>query len=80
MILSRIVPSHSKTLTISHLKCDFMPMSDEYRRIRSGSKNPMTSCFWCGYNFVNGDMMGLAICVGGNKVLCQECCKKVENK
>lgn len=80
MKLSRSVPSHNKVLSIEHLKRDFMPMSDSYREIRSRFRNPMTSCFWCGYKFVNGDMMALAFCRGGNKVLCQSCCEKVEAK
>ena len=78
MKISRVIPSHKKELIISHLKRDFMPMTDEYRRIRSEFRNPMTSCFWCGYKFVNGDMIALAFCIGGNKVLCQSCCENVE--
>lgn len=53
---------------------DFMEMSPRYRAIRSSMRNPMTQCFKCRHDFIDGEMMGLAsFGKHGNKVICTPC-------
>ena len=74
MSLSKIIPARKETIKAHWCKKDFMKMSDRYKQIRKGFKNPMTSCFWCKHQFVNDEMMALACIKGkGNKVFCQKC-------
>jgi uncharacterized CHY-type Zn-finger protein len=53
-------------------------MTPNFRRIRSGHKNPMDTCYWCKHAFEDGEMMALAHFVGkANKVLCQSCANEL---
>lgn len=75
--LSRDVPKHVRVEKFNWLKRDFMPMSDNYRKVRArhGLK-PMDACYWCKWKFVNGEMMALAQPLKGkNKLLCQKCAR-----
>jgi hypothetical protein len=55
-------------------------MSPTFRRIRSGRRNLMDKCYWCGHVFIDGEMMALAHFVGkANKVLCQSCADELLN-
>ena len=78
--LTKTIPSRRKTITFEWLKRDFMEMSQGYREIRSRSDSPMDSCYWCGHQFEDGEMMALG-CIGkgGNKVFCQDCLPDEEN-
>jgi hypothetical protein len=81
MKLSKKIPAKIKTVKFLWCKKDFMLMSQKYRDIRSKLKNPMDTCFWCGYKFIDGDMMALAATVTqGNKTLCQSCAELLEEK
>jgi len=72
--LSREIPSHTKTVVFTWCKKDFKVMNQKFRDIRSHSRNPMDTCFWCGHAFVDGEMMALAHPQkGANKALCQGC-------
>ena len=77
MKLSKVIPSHRKTVEFLWCKNEFMEMSDRYRKARGTlpkSRGAKDSCFWCGYKFKNGDMMALAKPIGKtNKILCQSC-------
>ena len=75
LVLSRDVPARKKTLHAEWLKKDFMEMSPRYREIRASARNKLCSCYWCGHDFVDGEMMALAHFQesAGNKTLCQEC-------
>jgi hypothetical protein len=74
LILTKLIPAHTKKLTALWCRKDFMAMSQQFRDIRSRSRNPMDACFWCKYQFKDGDMMALACFdTRGNKVLCQDC-------
>ncbi len=72
--LRRLIPAHNKTITALWCKKEFMRMSQTYRDVRSRSRNPMDSCYWCKHKFDDGEMMALA-CFNtrGNKTLCQHC-------
>jgi hypothetical protein len=53
-------------------------MSPDFRRIRSGHRNPMDTCYWCKHPFADGEMMALAAFVEkGNKTLCQSCANEL---
>ena len=81
MQLSRVVPSHRKTVKFHWCKSDFMVMSQKYREIRSKLRSPMDSCFWCGHKFSDGEMMALANPEHGtNVVLCQICASELNNQ
>lgn len=74
MKLSKRVPARTKTLHAKWCKADFMEMDQEFRKIRSKSRNPMDKCHWCKHPFEDGEMMALACFQkGGNKTLCQKC-------
>ena len=77
--LSRKIPSRTKTVVFIWCKKDFMPRDQKFRDIRSRSRNPMDTCFWCGHEFVDGEMMALAQPKKGkNKALCQSCAGNME--
>lgn len=73
MFLSKRIPARTKTLKFDWCHRDFRLMDDDWRKIRA-NMTPLDKCYWCGYAFVNGDMIALAHLTGkGNKVLCQTC-------
>ena len=77
--LTRIVPSHRKTVEFNWCKNDFMEMSQRYRQVRAKFRHKMDACFWCGHAFSDGEMMALAQPKGRlNVVLCQDCAGKME--
>lgn len=77
--LSRVVPTHRKTVAFSWIKHDFMPF-ETYRKARErrlgwhGMKIER-ACFWCKSPFKDEDMLALAHMTkgGANKLLCQQC-------
>jgi uncharacterized CHY-type Zn-finger protein len=72
--LSKRIPARTKTVEFLWCKKNWLKMSKAYREIRMKSRNPMDSCFWCGLEFKNGEMMALTHAKGkGNKVLCGTC-------
>ena len=72
--LSRQVPARIETITVLWCRKDFIPMSQRYRLMRRKMGKPRDSCFWCGHEFIDGEMMALAALEGeGNKTLCQQC-------
>lgn len=75
MKLTKIIPARTKTITARWCKKDFAINDGEYRNIREQMNNPMNTCFWCDYKFVDGDTIALASFEekSGNKVLCQKC-------
>ena len=74
MKLSKRIPARIKTIKFNWCKKDWIEINDNYRAIRKKLREPMDACFWCGYKFVNGDMMALAQPEKGkNKVLCGAC-------
>jgi len=76
--LSRTIQAHKKTIRLRWCKRDYLVMSQKYRDIRKRCRSPMDSCFWCGHNFIDGEMMALAAPEKGlNKILCQECADKI---
>lgn len=78
MELTKNIPAHKHKIKFEWCKKDFMVMNQRFRDIRSKSKNPMNSCFWCHRKFQNGEMMALAHPSGKkNKVLCQSCADKL---
>ena len=79
MRLSRMIPARRMTLIALWCKKDFVVMGDEYRHVRRVLRDPMDSCFWCGHEFEDGEMMALACFDGkGNKILCQGCATELE--
>lgn len=74
MKLTKRVPSRTKTLSALWCRKDFREMCDQFRAIRSDSRNPMDRCYWCKHPFENGEMMALACFEKlGNRTLCQSC-------
>ena len=74
MELSKHVPARTKTVKFNWCQKDWLPMSQQYRNIRSRLRNPMDKCFWCGHEFEDGELMSLAQPEKGtNKVLCHLC-------
>ena len=79
--LSRQVPTRTKTLNILRCKKDFMPMTNQFREIRSRSREPLDTCYWCHHKFENGEMMALGIVEKrGNAVFCQTCADAMVEK
>ena len=73
------IPARTEKFEILGGKRNFMQMDQEYRAIRSKSKNPLDKCFFCRHPFEDGEMMGLIMIKGQtNKVVCQECWQKNE--
>ena len=80
MIISKNIPARIKVARVLWVKMDFMVMSQDYRAIRNQMKNKMQSCYWCGVDIEDGEMMALAAFESaGNKVLCQECAGSMED-
>jgi hypothetical protein len=74
LTLSKRVPARTRTETADWCQREFLPMTPDFRRIRSSRRNPMDKCYWCGHPFDDGEMMALAAFVEkGNKTLCQSC-------
>jgi hypothetical protein len=71
--LSKKIPSRTVHFEASSCKLDWMEMNPRFRDIRAQSRNPMDKCHWCKHNFVDGEMMSIAITDKGNKVLCHDC-------
>lgn len=79
LTLTKRVPARTKTVTFCWIAREFRRIDDKYRAIRSKSRNPMDTCFWCRHKFVNGEMMALAARdKGSNVVLCQDCAGKMK--
>ena len=80
MELSRVIPSHKKTLHFEWVKHDFLEYTEHFRKIRSGSKNKMDRCFWCKTEFNDGEWMALAQIkeLSKNKVFCRTCINEAE--
>ncbi len=78
--LSKIVPPRKKTLEILWCKKEYMELTPRFREIREkvSPRNLMTSCYWCGYKFKDGEMMSLAGTNKDNKSLCSSCVSKIE--
>lgn len=77
MKLTKTVPSHQKSFEATSCVKEFSTMNPKFRAIREKSRNPMDKCHWCKHVFDNGEMMALALCSSGNKVLCQSCADKL---
>lgn len=78
LTLSKTVPEHRETLTVLWCRKDAFGMNQHWRNIRSNLGDPLDTCFWCHYEFIDGDMMALACVKGkGNKMLCQECAEEL---
>jgi len=77
MKLTKRVPARTVNFEAEQCSIDFLTMSPRYRSIRAKSRNKMTSCHWCKYAFVDGEMMSLAITRKGNKVLCRTCAEQL---
>ena len=76
--LSRRIPARTLTLKARWCKKEWLPMSNQFRVIRSGCGNPMDRCYWCRHDFEDGEMMALAAFEGKlNKTLCQACADKL---
>lgn len=75
MWLSRVVPARRKTVRFQWCARDFLTVTPQFRQIRSGSRNPMDKCWWCGHVFADGEKLSLACPEGkgGNKALCASC-------
>ena len=74
MKLTKQIPATTLTITAQWCKKDYLGMSPTHRRIRRSFEDPMSSCFWCGIGFADGDKMSLArFDTAGNKVLCGAC-------
>ena len=72
--LSKRIPAYTKTVNFLWVRSEFVKMFPGYRKIRSGMRNKMDTCFWCRHEFLDGEMMGLVAIRGkGNKVICQKC-------
>lgn len=77
MKLSKRVPARTVTFEASHCEINWMKMSQRFREIRKGSRNPMDKCHWCEHPFADGEMMALAFARKGNRTLCQACAKEL---
>lgn len=80
MQIVKEIPAKTKTYQASWCTKDFFIMSPNFRKLREGSKNPMTSCILCHTKFKDGDMIALACFTKGtkgNKALCTLCADKL---
>ena len=76
--VSTLTRTLQETVTFTWLKKDWLEMSQQYKTARLRIGGGMCSCFWCGHDFIDGEMMALAARVGHtNVVLCQECADMV---
>ena len=77
MYLERTIPARKKIVNFCWVKKDFTEMSPAFRKIRSGMRNKMDKCFWCGHEFAEGEMMALGGTNKGNKMLCCSCVAEI---
>jgi hypothetical protein len=76
--LSKHIRARTKTAEFLWCKKDFMKMDKTWRDARARIHRPLNNCFWCDHEFLDGEMMALACCVGkGNKMLCQDCASEL---
>lgn len=74
MKLSKSIPARTKTVQFNWCKKDWMEINQRYRAGRANMRDPMNSCYWCGYKFRDGEMLALAQPLKApNKVLCGKC-------
>lgn len=73
--MSKRVPARTKTIEFNWLAKSFTTMTPRFRQIRSGMRNKMDSCYWCGHQFADGEEFALGQLKkpGGNKAFCHDC-------
>ena len=77
--LSKRIPARTETVQFTWIRRNFMEMSKAYRDIRKTLRRPMDTCFWCKYNFQDGESMNLAAKKGSlNVILCDSCANEAE--
>ena len=63
-----------KIYKVRWIKKHFTEMSTQYRKARETVGGTLTTCFGCGCEFDDGDILALACLVeAGNKIICQSC-------
>lgn len=78
LTMSKIVPERIETFKALWCRKNFCAMGPQYRQIRSEMKDKMDRCYWCKYEFKDGEMMALAAeAYKGNKILCQQCAEQL---
>ena len=86
MKLSKRIPARTKTIQFNWAIKDFTKCTEQYRKIRNNlgrRSGTMLKCDWCGHNFEDGEMIGLAQPKQGqegpkrNWALCNKCCELV---
>ena len=78
MKFTKVIPERKVVFEATALTKNFMMMTPRFRQIRSKSRKPMDKCYFCKHEFVDGEMMALAIATRGNQVLCQSCASDLE--
>ena len=74
MKLSRVVPTHTKSVEFYAIKKDFSHYTESWRLSRSKVRKPLDKCDWCQSPFKEGDTIALGFRHGaGNMVLCHTC-------
>lgn len=69
----------TKTYEFDWIKNDFMIMDKKYREIRTRAEDH--KCWFCGYEFYDGEMMNLGCIKGlGNRLMCDKCCMEADNE
>jgi hypothetical protein len=72
--LTRIVPSHTKTVEFYAITTDFSHYTEGWRLARAKMRDPLDKCGWCGKPFAEGDVISLGFShTKKNMVLCQQC-------
>ena len=59
MEISRRIPARTKTILFSWAYKNFTKCDQKYREIRK-RRGSMLKCDWCGHEFEDGEMIGLA--------------------
>lgn len=79
MKLSRTIPARIQVETVLWCRTEYMKMSRQFRAVRAYATDKMSKCWWCGYRFLDGNMMALACFKDkGNKILCQDCASQLK--
>lgn len=78
MKLSKTIPARVETVEFDWCRTAFTVMSERYRRVRAKVGGGLTSCYWCGSQFADGEPIALAAKANDRNVaLCETCADKL---
>jgi len=72
--MPEIVRTKTTRYAIEWVKLEFLPFDEKFRAVRQRHRSTTPSrCYICHRPFADGEMMALAGCRRGNKLICRAC-------